>query len=312
MNPVLHQMITIPGRLAAPFFLLISGISIVLLYYNSERKSISKKSVCIITVKRGLFLILLSTFMNILSTYTFGTGGIWEWNIFQILGVSLIFSVGLIKMRLLGTLIFILSWQYIWYKFNSIGWEFDILMHGIFPIMPWLNYILFGMLTGHFLLLWINRPGWGRFKWPAACLLLLFTLILWYKVFNYWTVLAPEYRHYFDSMIMIYCAFVVFLCAAHFLMSIIKTHLVNIIELGQIALSVYYIHMIYQYFLKFVLKIIGVNPKENWLIFEWLLLNLLFWGPLFIGIRFWKDINFALGAEWFMSRYISSRSVVKS
>ena len=311
MNPILHQMIAIPGRLAAPFFLLISGVSLVLLFYNSELKGIKQKEIISTTVKRGLFLIALSTFMNILSTYTFASGDIWEWNIFQILGVALILSVGLVKMRLLGTIIFVLLYQYVWFMLRKIGWECDILMNGIFPIIPWLNYILFGMLTGHFIFWWINNPGWIRFKWQGAGLLFLLTLFLWYKFFNYSTVLAVEKRPFFNSMVLIYFAFCTVLCIAQFLIPIIKTCLANIIDLGQIALSVYYIHMVYQYSLKVVIKFIETTPKENWHLLEWLLLNLFFFVPLFIGINLWKKVNYSFGAEWFMNRYISARSIVK-
>lgn len=70
--------------------------------------------------------------------------------------------------------------------------------------------------------------------------------------------------------------------------------------------------MIYQYAILTGCLIFSFNPKQNWQLTEWALLNVFFWLPLFFFIRFWQKINYIYGMEWFMNKYISPRSLVKN
>lgn len=139
----LYQLIYIPGRLSAPFFIMISGISAVMLFENNSRKGKRNHEIFMVTLKRGLFLVCLTIPLNIAAAYVFNSGGIWEWNIFQLLGISIILTVIIGKIRM----VFICSVFSLVLVLERILSP-SFLTIGIVPLIPWINYFFIGNALG--------------------------------------------------------------------------------------------------------------------------------------------------------------------
>ena len=97
-------------------------------------------------------------------------------------------------------------------------------------------------------------------------------------------------------------------------MIIEKTHLVfkTIRMFGSVALSSYYAHIIFIHSINLGWGALGLGvPRQEWGILHWCTINLVFWICSVAFVRmYWRQRNYIGGLEWFMSKYISTRSVV--
>lgn len=314
LNEFLFILIKIPGRLAAPCFLLVSGIGAVMFYYTSLKKGQNQKEIRDKTIKRGTFLIIISTILNVFSYYSFNIGGIWEWNVFQLIGFALIITTLLVKLRVIGTIFFIILWQLLYVVVKTLRFEpLSILSSGIFPVLPWLNYFLLGMFVGYLIQFNLNHSVDNRIRTSLRIILFGTTIFLWSKFYSYPHILDSGQRSSFMSMLLIFTLISSLLVVFDFLLKYLRPIFIYCIKLGRVALSTYYFHMIYIYMVVVSCSFFNIEPKLNWGLVEWILLNTFFWIPLFCFIRlFWENKNYLYSMEWFMNKYIAPRTLLKN
>lgn len=301
----LYLLIYTLGRLSAPFFLLISGIGAVMLYTNQKSADKSDFEILITNLKRGLFLIFLTLPVNILSLLIFSSGNIWEWNIFQLIGVSMIGTVFFGKFRSFSIFITFSMVLTLW-KLLSTDSFFT---NGHFPIIPWLNYYLIGCWIGCILIASNKHKKIRDLIQIVGVGLLCAVLFLFITNANILkSILQYNFRIEIMPMLIITIVFLGVFSFFEFLSNqkYASTNWLN--YFGYVPLSIYYLHLLYQYSLFFFLKKLHYD-LNRWGVLHWIILNLLFWGLTHTFItKYWREKKFILGIEWFISKYISKKS----
>jgi len=305
----LYQLIYIPGRISAPFFLMIAGISMVMFYNNYKKSGKSLNQIFTITLKRGIFLLFITIPLNFAALIIFQSGTIWEWNIFQLLGIGIMFSI------------FIGMWN-LWFLIPSLTLVFflnnvlppSFLTVGIVPIIPWLNYFFVGSIMGIFIVKFYSQLS-RRINYLAIVGVLMYAFTFIHFGFGGWV----EVKHVLTERTTLPSMAII---AFFFIGTILLTETIKYYplyfkmnffkNLGFISLSVYYIHLLYKYAIVILMRFVGQGNVKVYSGDEyWLLINAGFWIPLFIFVNLiWKPMRFSYGVEWFMNKYISVRSVI--
>jgi uncharacterized membrane protein len=300
----LHSFIFVFGKLSAPFFIMISGVGAMMLYENYRLKGKTDYGIFVTTLKRGVFLIVLTIPLNMAAKLLFDSGDIWEWNIFQLLGVVM---VGTFFWGRFGIISIIISFIGV-YFFGNILPSGNFLNTGIAPLIPWLNYYLIGCLIGRMLIFNTNRIWFKKliiFGTISFCLASIFFILDPNQIIF---LVGHTQRLEILSMIIISLFFVGLLFAIesslHHDLFFIKWFQ----NFGYIPLSVYYFHLFYKYSLVILLSVIGLKT-DTWGVVYWVMLNVLFWGLSFVFVnKVWVNNGFKYGVEYFMSRYVSQKT----
>lgn len=303
----LHLIIYVPGKLSAPFFLIISGIGAVMLYENYKKKGKSDFEIFMTTLKRGIFLIVLTIPLNIASSIIFKSGAIWEWNIFQLVGVSMLATVVIGRFKIAFVSIFFIAVWVIWKVISSESF-FSI---GIVPLIPWVNYYLVGCMIG-IMLIFFNKAQ-RRFNYLMTLGLVLFIIEVVYFGFNI-NVLLFSVGHN-QRLELISMAVISLLFFGIF--SVIEIMSKNILgsstwlrNIGYVPLSIYYMHILFKYSIVVILGFMASN-MNSWSVIHWVFLNIAFWPVTFVFVnQIWAKKGFKFGVEWFMSKYVSPRSMI--
>jgi len=305
----LYNLIYIPGRLAAPFFLMISGISAVMFFNNYKNNHANVSKIYTSTLKRGLFLLCLTLPLNFAASYIFHSGTMWEWNIFQLLGISIMLTVfiGLWRLYFLIPSLIIVFLLYDTFPVSP----FSV---GIVPILPWLNYFFVGSIFGLVMYNYFQKND-KRFQHFNLMImgLLSFTFVFIFLSLDGTPTVKSVLHHRASWRSMTIIA--IFFASILILVEGVKRHSPNMSflrNLGLVSLSVYYIHILYKYFIVTLLQICGQNNIKSHLgTVDWIIINAVFWIMLYIFIKhMWEPQRFIYGIEWFMSKYISQRSVI--
>ncbi len=303
----LYSIIYVPGKLSAPFFLMISGIGAIMLYENYKKKGKTDYEIFMTTLKRGMFLIVLTIPLNIAASMIFKSGTIWEWNIFQLVGVSMLGTVVVGKFKMAFVPLAFIAVYFVW-RTSSGQTVFNT---GIAPLIPWVNYYLVGIMIGILLDRFSYSPG--RFHQLMKMGFILLAVNVVYFGFNIDALLfivGHSQRLELISMTIIALFFFSILSGIEIFSKYMPGFTKLLINFGYVPLSIYYMHLLFKYSIVVILSILASNT-ETWSVVHWVLINLVFWSATFIFVnRTWAHQGYRFGVEWFMSKYISPRSMI--
>lgn len=306
----IRATIYIFGRLAGPFFILIAGISAILFYHRQKEttRMLPDPALLWATIKRGAFLILLPLPLNVAASYIFHSSDFWEWNIIQLLGLAILFTVfaaryGFVFLPVAAAIIICLE---------SLSTD-SFLTTGIWPPVPWLIYFFVGNTFGHLIYRYTFYGNRSRDLLLVVALLLfgIALSLLTRQAGGIYQVLLI--RTSIPAIIIISLLFLGTLSLLEGTIHKAPFRLVGFLRnIGLVALSVYYLHVFFKYSIVLAsTSVIRMAPKTEWGVFHWLSINAVFWIGLFLFVQFfWSGHRFCYGVEWFMSKLVSGRSVV--
>ncbi len=304
---LLYTIIYIPGKLSAPFFLMISGMGAMMMYENYLSKQKTHSEIFLTTLKRGLFLIALTLPLNMAAIYFFDSGGIWEWNIFQLVGVGMLGTIvwGRFKFSaiILSFLIVYICWR--------LNIDKGFLTAGVAPIIPWLNYYIVGAFLGKLFIILFKHKAIDTIVYGGALVFLCLIVILCLQIDSFVFHVGHKQRLEPNSMAIIALLFASSLFFIEVLIKKRENIFSWVLTLGMIPLSVYYSHLFYKYIIVVGAKLFHIQTS-SWGAIHWACLNIIFWIPALAFINaVWKKNGFKYSVEYFMSRYISKRSNIK-
>ena len=298
-NQFIYLVMRSLGTLAAPFFLISAGMGVA---YLSD-KYIEKINVFRqILVKRGFFLII---FASALGLFYLDLSRIFDWDIFTFIGFMYLIIAMIGRNKYL-----ILIFTFVSIILNLIlPVDYPIILRaGSFPIIPFASFFLIGIIIKGL------KPILERPKIQIIALFISLVIFIW-VIISY----SKDIINFSRYDVWSFRGTLGIVSLYFFILSIIRavinktpkilTFFKPLLKIGNLSFSVYYI----QYFL------LIISPKILQLIFkcpEVILINSFFWGILLLIIFFllyiivlvWERFNFIFSLEWFMNRYITTRS----
>ncbi len=283
------------GTFAAPFFLIIAGVSYELFLSSRKERGTGKTDLFLETVYRAIVLFLVTTLIAfILETLIPSLGYSFKflyWSVFQVIAVGYI--LGFILRSMITKLLAIIAI----FLLNTLIKSFDIsalsfLNTGVFPLLPWLAYFTFGQIAyGIYSTL---RPINNKLLLVFSALSIILVIIL-SLVFKFNLKTAQR-----DTI-----ATFVIICSIQFIILSLLVYVVDrkgfylrllipLEKIGKIAFSSYYIHLAIIYLiLKLLPSYDTVRYIDLILIFT---ISLGLWGLE----KIWRKFNYMLGVEWLM------------
>ena len=305
------------GFLAPPFFLIISGMAYNFFINKKINERVSNPHIFSEVIKRSLLIFVVPTVLQIGMEYIFNIEltNIIYWSIFQVIGFSMIvfFSFLFLKPNLrrilyvsLIILFFFFDFIITYHNYNDLS----ILDDGVFAFIPWVNFYIFGLLSGDLISSWrkehINRNVIISITVGIGGFITFFIWVVFYPHSSYYT---PHFPPYFMLTIGI---FIILFSTCYYLIDIKGRGFSlqnSIIHWSKLAFSIFYIHfgLIALGILVFPL-IIGESYFLGFSISQFIILIFLFFLAIEIFLRIWKRYNYFLGIEWFMNK-ISKRTL---
>ena len=296
------------GSLAAPFFLIISGISFFILIDKRRCSGITKSKVLLEVIKRALFIFTLSTLCQLLFGFIFSMhiSSIIYWSVFQVIAFSMLifFIIHFLKRNLriflyllLLFLIFLINYAILLFK-NEILYT---LVEGTFPFIPWANCFIFGLIIGDLLInSFKDRPNRK----------LLITLPIGIMTFSIWLLLANGISNLINIsfFIMVFGIFLILFSVCYFSLDVKKLNfplLRTLICWGKLSFSIYYI--------QFAIIVGGIIifpllMSELYLfgfsVYHYIIILLISFLALGLFIKLWHKFDYILGIEWLMNKLI--------
>ncbi|MFX1256313.1 MAG: heparan-alpha-glucosaminide N-acetyltransferase domain-containing protein [Promethearchaeota archaeon] len=298
------EFIMVLGLIAAPFFLIISGIGFNLYISNSIKKDLSKIQIYIEIIKRAIIIFFISTLLNFLFGIFFISKFLFlYWSVFQLIAISMLLS-GIIILNRKWKLLFVILLIIILFALNQNilllnSKLFDILFEGSFPFFPWVYCFLLGILIG----ISIEKLNKDNFKIIAICYLILSinALLLWYLWFRIYFAESLELNLFLCSVGTFLILFLFFYLILDF--KEINFRVNKVIEKwGKLSFSIYYIHFIIIYG---VLILFTLYFYEDFQLtfgyYYYLIICLIFLMTIESFLLLWKKINYKYGAEWILN-----------
>lgn len=310
----LEKLIFLFGSLAAPFFLIVSGISYYFFLYRKIIENENRKRTFYEVIKRSLFIFTISTIFQFLFGFIFNIriSFIIQWSIFQVISFSMLFFFyipflnGRIRMiSYLSLLVLIIL-----LKFISLYLQIMILnvfVDGIFSFIPWVIFFLFGLILSDFMNNYFKDKH-NRYLYIFIPLGIILLIISVTNVLKTDIVDNDTIEFYLMSL----GAFIVLFSINYYFLDLKKvnsTLLKMIIKWGKLAFSIYYI----QYgILAAGMIIFPIIFKDlylsGFLPYQYIITLFTFLILLEIIIRLWKKYNYIFGLEWIMNK-LSNKSL---
>ena len=294
---------------AEAMFLTCAGTGFFLFINKQNRLNYLKKEIFKNILKRAVFLFILTLFMLLAFGFIFNMyfTSIIYWSIFQVIAFSMIlfFIVPFLKKKIrriiMISLIFIIYIMYYLIKYNNTEILFILVSGGDFTYFPWASFYVFGMLMGD---LMINTEI-DKFKKFLTIFFLSGSVFLFLSYF--WFVTLE-----FDMLLIIhisaYSAYFVLFSVLFYLTDLHETKSTlqnSLVRWGNVAFSLYYIHfiLIFSCLILFPL-IINDIYSSGLLIYQFLILLIIFIVIIEIFLRIWEKYNYIFGIEWFMNKLV--------
>lgn len=295
------------AQLIATIFIIVSGSSLFLFIEKQLNAKLSKKSIFNIVFKRASFIIIVVTLFQLIYGLIFPstTSSLIHWSVFHIIGISMIifFLVPFLKrnFRIMIYLVFIP----IIFILGHVIIDNDIILlqflvaGGEFPILPWINFFIFGLFIGDLLANLTEKELYKTFYIFIPMGLIL--VIIWF----FWVIkILYLFIHQFVWSIG------AFLIAFPILFYFTDIKMYNsrvqrrIIEWGKTPFSIYYIHIVILLSIKIIFPYVyqlfhmGLISIPNFIIFVFIFTLI-----LEIFLRIWKKFDYKYGMEWSMRRF---------
>jgi len=301
------------GALAPSFFLIVSGTSFFLFINKKISKKISRKNIFSETLKRALFIFIVSLLIQVFFGFVLGMhiSFIIYWSIFQVIAFSMItfFAIPFLKRNLRITimfsslfLIFLANYVIGYYKIEIL---YILVSGGDFPYIRWASFYVFGMVLGDLI---INTPI-DKFKKILIITLStgIFLLILWF----FWIsqLLIDSFILSFSATFSIF--FILFPIIYYFtdIKESESFFQETLTHWGKFSFSIYYIQfgVIAAGVIIFPLIISDIY-SNGFLFYQYLILLVLIYIGIDIFLRIWKKFDYIFGIEWFLN-LISKKSL---
>ncbi len=302
---------------AAPFFLIVSGISFFLYINNRIIKEYSKKEIFINVLKRALFLFIVTIIFLLAFGFMLGMqiSFIIYWSIFQVIAFSMMvyfiipFLKRYLRLLVMCSLFFFIFLAFFLISFYKIEILYILISGGNFTYLPWANFYIFGMLIGELL---INTKI-DKFKKILISFLSIGILnfILWFFCIRYINITVDYY--FIPLFFVAYAGFFILFPLTYYYAdfresnSFIKEKLTR---WGRVSFSLYYIHfvVIIGGFIIFPL-LINDTYLRGFIFYQYLILLAIIFVGLDIFLIIWEKYDYIFGIEWFMTK-ITKKSTV--
>jgi len=242
------------GQIAAPFFLVAVGISLVI---STRKRKQKGENSFVYTFKRGLFLIVIGLLFMFL----------WPGDILHYIGVFLIVTLLLLYLpkiwRVVVSFIFLIGapialmyvdymagWERLAYTLSGF-WTFtgffnNLLFTGFHPIFPWIFFVIMGSVIGEYMFESIEKKKEERFVSYGFIIGVIFMLIGW-SVVSYMNIPLTFYPTSI-SYVLFYFGFCLLFFSLFFSLLDVKKKFVKplrpLLFLGTISFSMYIFHVI--------------------------------------------------------------------
>ena len=314
------EIICFFGILAAPFFLIISGISFFILIEKRRCDGNTKSNILLEVIKRTLFIFVFSTICQLLLGFTLSmnVSSIIYWSIFQVIAFSMIIFFITPFLKRFLRIFFYLFFSFLLFLINYTILIFNIeilyiLVEGTFPFIPWANCFIFGLFIGDLL---INSFK-DRSKRKILISLIIGTmflsigLLLTNRISNLFTtsffIMVYGISKIFFFLI-VFGIFLILFSITYFIFDVKKLNFFFIKTLicwGEISFSIYYI----QYAIIVCGIIIFPFLLSDWYLFglsvyHYIIFLLIAFLALGLFIKLWHKFDYILGVEWLMNKFI--------
>ncbi|AAM05581.1 heparan-alpha-glucosaminide N-acetyltransferase domain-containing protein [Methanosarcina acetivorans] len=293
--------------MAAPFFLIVSGLSYDL-FLSSRIKTEVKKYLFLESLFRGFFVytiplipyIIVGLFFIFYSSFLTGNGykiDIFHWGVFQIIGVGYVFGL-FVPNNLKSKILITISTFIITYIITNFFQEtLYFLMTGPFPLFPWIGYFLFGRVAYE---LYQNKHLKDDTTLLSFSIVILIISLLIFETFT--KDFTSSTRNQFPMFLLLSSIdlFIFSLLIRYVDNKHIYFSLMNPLEkLGGICFTAYYIHLL----------IILTIQKSCTNFFNYYpsaisnLINFIIVAVALVQIeKSWRDYNYAFGFEWLIRK----------
>ncbi|VVB63386.1 Uncharacterised protein [uncultured archaeon] len=283
--------------LAAPFFLITSGMSYEIFFsHNSNPNNDYKKTESVLRAIMLYFLTILGLFIGSYLWPTQYQFSLLNWSVFQVIAVGYISGPflprGLLKESFIILLVFVIS---IYLRYISFEY-LSFLVTGAAPVIPWIAYFLIGRLF-HKILVFKNFVP--SFKYHIYFLFILFLFVFYFLIYN--NLYIGINRHNVVSFIFISIAyFLIFYFLFYFLDYLsINLAIFNPFErVGKISFSSYYIHLGILFLMYLFKKSIHLSLNPS--VFNNIIVSMIIILCLYMLEGLWRKHDYFLGAEWLL------------
>lgn len=289
------------GTLAAPFFLMCAGMGVGYLQvkYGSNRTGLRS-----VLFRRGIFLVV---FAALLGVFRLDPRHLIDWDIFTLIGFmyAIIAALGGLDWRGVLVGIAVVTVSNLILPMDAPG----ILRGGSFPIVPFGFYFLIGLGLVPL------RSQMRRRALTLALIGLSGTIVVVAAIWRADHLLHVTRFDVWSSAGMlvitsVFCGLWGTMLMAEAVWSGFPHAVMPLVRLGRLSFSLYYV----QYFFLFLLpKGIGLILHRNISLvlpnLFWVASLLFFLCWLYMIVVVWAHFDFKLSLEWFMSTYVSPRSM---
>ena len=292
------------GTLAAPFFLICAGMGVGYLQgrYEEARADLRR-----VLWRRGLFLMVFATIVGLLHL---DFSRILDWDVFTLIGAMyvLVAASGGLGWRRTLVSIGVVMVANLLLPMQEPG----VLRGGSFPIIPFAAYFMIGLVFATLRGL-LQRPRLSYLTMGlagavvAAAAVVRPDHLLHVTRFDVWAT---------PGILVISAIFLAFWVLAGIMQARVPGFsrcVMPLVRLGRISFSLYYV----QYFFLFLVpQGVGLLLHRSMTLslpnLVWVAALILFLGFLHLIVVIWARFDFKLSLEWFMSTYVSKRSLLAS
>jgi hypothetical protein len=281
---------------AAPFFLLISGISYEFFINSRLQKNVYHRSIFLESFSRSFFIYLLPLvpyFVVCLLYPEKFTFYLIHWGVFQVIAIGYILGFFIyeswkIKVGAIITVFFITTLIQTYFSYY-----FRFLLSDFSPILPWIAYFFAGQLIYEV----YKKPSLPSSKLLFVSFIACIFSFVFFKFSN--IPFDYSFRNQFSLFLLILSIF--FIIQLFFIILVDRLHkcekILNPLErIGKIAFSAYYIHFLLVFLAG---KIIIQYNFPSFFIFPSILVIIL----ILAGIeKYWEKYNLIFSLEWFLRK----------
>ena len=288
------------GIVAAPFFILISGLAFELFVVSRVRRENSKPKIFIESLSRSIVLFAITLLPYVIASIvmpsTFPWVGILKWSVFQVIAVGYVigfFLQGRQVLKIIALALILFSTPLL----SSIE-NLSFLITGTFPLFPFLGFFITGQIFSD---IYTNKRIEVISSRNLLCISILPLIILIPILLLSNTVFGH------DTLGQVHAFLIV--CGAQFFFIVLFKVLVDrakhififrsLERIGRISFSAYYLHLAIIFTLARAFSILNLAPSD---IFIVLILNIVIllsitWVLSFIESK-WSRYLYIFGVEW--------------
>jgi hypothetical protein len=297
--------------LAAPFFLIIAGLSYDLFLFSRKQKTTEKKYLHVEVLSRGFLIYALPLvpyiIISILFTIPFiqlpyvhrYSVQIFHWGVFQVIGAGYILGI-LIPNNLKSKVFFVIFTFISTFIISNFHQNvFYFLIKDIYAFFPWVGYFICGRIFYE-----LYNISFKDKTLLGFSLLSFISSLLIMNTFKVDFLLSARDQFPMFLFISSFC-FIIFTLMIIFIDRRKFYHyLFNLLEnIGKISFTSYYIHFPILFFIIYILKIF-FGSTISFEYFSSLILNIIILLLIITTLSYveknWRNCNYIFGFEWFV------------